>query len=137
MLGADGTPDDTGVVEGLDVCAVERAGRCCGTDALDGTHGPLNGGKLAETGPCGSNQLRSEQRALRYVHVVTKLQILTEVERLSHDDVTKGLEHHHGDGATRLEITDDELGKHIQAKLNVREGLDDADGDGPRPSNDQ
>ena len=49
MLRSNSAPNNTSVVEGLDVGAGESA--CClgGTDILDGTHSPLNGGKLTQT----------------------------------------------------------------------------------------
>lgn len=55
---------------------------------------------------------------------MAKLQILAEVQRLSHDDVAVSLEHHHGNRVTGLQIADDELGEYVQPELNVRQTLD-------------
>lgn len=71
------------------------------------------------------------------MHVVTELQVLAEVKRLSHGDVTISLEHHHGDRVTRLNVTDDEFGKDVKTELNVGESLDDTNGDSPECSNDK
>jgi hypothetical protein len=57
------------------------------------------------------------------VHVVTKLQILTEIQCLGHDNVSKGLEYHYSNRVSRLNVTDDELSEDVETKLNVREGL--------------
>jgi hypothetical protein len=39
------------------------------------------------------------------MHVVSELEILTKVESLCHDNVTKGLEHHHGNRVAGLDVT--------------------------------
>jgi hypothetical protein len=46
---------------------------------------------------------------------------------LSHGNVTPGLEHHHGDGASWERIADDELCDNVQADLLVSDGLDHPD----------
>lgn len=73
MLGTNGTPDDRGVVEGLDVVArkVVRSIGCANVG--NGTHGPLYNSKLAKTGPDSGDKLCGKERPLRYVHVVTEL----------------------------------------------------------------
>ena len=137
MLGADSTPDDTGVVECLDVRASKRAscGRCA--YALDCSHCPFDCGKLAQARPYGGHQLCGEKRALGYVHVVANFQVLAKVQRLRHDDVTKGLEHHHGDGVARLDVSNDELSEHIKTELDVGKSLDDTDWNCPCRCDDQ
>lgn len=116
VLRPNGTPDDRGVVERLDVRAGKVAGSCRSANAFDGAKCPLHRSELTETRPDGCNGLRGEQRALWNVHVVAELQVLTEVQCLSHDNVAKRLEHHHGDGVAGLKITDDELGKYVPEK---------------------
>lgn len=137
MLGADSTPNDTSVVEGLDRGTGEGSLCCLGADVLDSAHGPFDCGELAQTGPDSGDKLGSEQRSLGHMHVVTELQILTEVQSLSHDNVSEGLEHHHGDGVTGLDVTDDELGEYVETQLNVGESLDDTDRNGEDGGNDQ
>lgn len=137
MLGADSTPDDARVVERLDVRAGEEAGGLVGANVLDGAHSPLDGGQLAQTRPDGGNELGGEHRSLRDMHVVAELEILAEVQRLRHDDVSEGLEHHHSDGVAGLNVSDDEFSEDVEAELDVGEGLDDADGDRPCGGDDE
>ena len=137
MLGTDGTPDDTRVVERLDVGTGEETRGLCRAHVLNSTESPLNSRQLAQTRPDGGNELGGEHGALRNVHVVAELKILAEVQSLCHNDVAEGLEHHHGNGVSRLDIADDELGEDVETELNVGESLDDADGDRPRGCNDE
>jgi hypothetical protein len=60
------------------------------------------------------------------VHIVTELQILAEGQRLVHGNVSKSFEHHHRDGATRLEISDDKLAEDVDADLDASKSLDHA-----------
>lgn len=62
---------------------------------------------------------------------MTKLEILGKVEGLAHADVAVVLEHHHGHGASRDHVSNDELCQNIEAKLNVGDGLHDTNGDQP------
>jgi hypothetical protein len=61
MLGTDSTPDNTRVVEGLNIVAGEGACGRRGADTLDGSQGPLNGGKLPYTRPSSGSQLCSKE----------------------------------------------------------------------------
>lgn len=136
MLRSDGAPDDRGVVEGLDVVAGKEVGRFSRADALDAAQRPLHGSQLAEARPHCCHKLSREHRSLRHVHVVAELEVLAEVQRLCHGDVSHRLEHHHGDRVSRLQVSDDELREYIQTQLNIGHGLDHADGDQPGHGND-
>lgn len=71
------------------------------------------------------------------MHVVANLQILAKVQCLGHDNVTKGLEHHHGDRVARLDVSDYEFGEHVETELDVGESLDDTNWNCPCGCNDQ
>lgn len=76
----------------------------------------------------GGDDLAQEHGARRHLHVVAKLEIGHEAERLRHGDVAKRLEEHEAEGAARLDVAVDELGQHVEANLRVGDGLDDANG---------
>lgn len=62
---------------------------------------------------------------------MAELEILRKVKRLRHANVAVVLEHHHGERAAGHHVTNDEFGKNIKTKLDVRDGLHDTDGDKP------
>ena len=64
---------------------------------------------------------------LRNLHVVTKLEVSSELKRLDHGDITPGLEHHHGYSLAGKGIADDQLSDDIQTNLVVRDSLDHSD----------
>jgi hypothetical protein len=45
-----------------------------------------------------------------------------------HCDVTICLENHQSEGSPGLDVSEDELGKHVQTNLGVRDSLDYTDG---------
>ena len=57
----------------------------------------------------GRDDLRPEHGARRNLHVVAELEVRGERQCLSHRDVSPSLEHHHGDGAARERVADDQL----------------------------
>ena len=60
---------------------------------------------------------------------MAELKVIRELQRLSHCDVTPGLEHHHRDGLAGQGVADDKLRDDIETDLLVSDGLDHADGD--------
>ena len=64
---------------------------------------------------------------VRNLHVVANLEIVGELQGLSHGDVTPGLEHHHSDGLAGEQVTDDQLSDDVQTDLLVSDSLDHTD----------
>ena len=113
-----------------------------------GEHPCLNT-KLNGTGNDGSHDLAEEHGARRNLHVVAKLHVGGESQRLSHGDITEGLEQHlrrgrisieclevhagpltyHGQGLAGQPVTNDQFGNDVQTDLLVSDGLNHADGD--------
>lgn len=125
--GANGTPDNGGGKEdtttgaGVIVLLLQVA------DVGNVGEGPVHDDDLNNSRPDRGDELGGEHDARRHLHVVTKLQILSEIQGLRHANVAIVLKHHHGHGATGDHVTNDKLGEHVQAKLDVRDGLDDTD----------
>lgn len=68
-------------------------------------------------------------RTYRDLEIVTEFHVLEEIERLSHGDVSVGLEEHHGNGSSGQHVSHNELGQHIKTKLGVGNALYHANGD--------
>jgi hypothetical protein len=79
-------------------------------------------------GEDSGNDLGSEHGARGNLHVVTKLEVRSEGQRLGHGNVAPGLEHHHGDGVARESVSDDEFGDDVETDLLVSDSLDHANG---------
>ena len=80
-----------------------------GAHALNVREHPCLNTELDSAGDDSSDDLRPEHGARWDLHVVTELEVGSELQRLGHRDVSPGLEHHHGDGASRERIADDQL----------------------------
>ena len=65
----------------------------------------------------GGDDLGPEHGSWRYLHVVAKLEVGRERERLSHGDVSPGLEHHHGDRPSGEGIPNDQLCDYTTQKV--------------------
>ena len=126
-LRTDQTPNDGSVEEHAAVGAGEVRGVMLIAQVADGTKGPVEHGDLDNAGPDRGGKLAGEEHAGRHLHVVTKLQVGGKCKTLGHGDVSIRLKQHHGDGAARLHITDDELGNDVETELNVGDGLDHTD----------
>ena len=90
-LRANNTPDDRRSTEHLCAGADETPLSLGGTDALDVREQPGLDTELDGTADDGRNDLAPEHGARRNLHVVTELEILSELERLHHGNVTPGL----------------------------------------------
>lgn len=64
--------------------------------------------------------------SLLTLHIVTNLHVGHVVQTVVSHHVTPRFEKHHGDRATGLHVTDDELRDDVQTSLLIRNGLDDA-----------
>lgn len=66
---------------------------------------------------------------------MTDLEVIGELQCLSHGDVSPSLEHHHSNGLAGEQVTNDKLSDDVQADLLVSDSLDDTDGNGVEESN--
>ena len=152
---ADDTPDDRCCTEDLGTGADEVILLGRGAHVFDVGEHPRLDTKLDGSGNDGSEDLGEEQssgtifkytgkineygcgsgRDVRNLHVVANLEIVGELQGLSHGDVTPGLEHHHSDGLAGEQVTDDQLSDDVQTDLLVSDGLNDTNGDGVKESN--
>ena len=80
-----------------------------GAHALNVREHPCLNTELNSAGDDGGDDLRPEHGAWRNLHVMAELKVGGELQRLGHRDVPPCLEHHHGDGASRERIADDQL----------------------------
>ena len=75
--------------------------------------------------------MRQKHDAGRDLHVMAELKILSKIESLGHADVPIVLEHHHGEGASRNHVTNNKLCQHVEAELDIGNGLDKTNRDQP------
>lgn len=106
-------------------------------DIGNGTESPVHDSDLDDGGPETRNHLSCKGYAGRNLHVVAKLHVLQEEQSLVHGNVTICLEQHHGHGAARLHVSDDELGDDVKSDLNVGRGLHNTTRDEPETADDQ
>lgn len=106
-------------------------------DVADSSQRPVHDGDLHNGRPQTGNHLRSKGNTGRNLHVVTQLHVLQEEQSLVHGNVTICLEQHHGHRASRLHVTNDELGNDVKTDLDVGCGLHNTARDEPKATNDQ
>lgn len=129
QLGANDTPDDTGVVKGAGVGAGQTLGLVGGADAVDVASQEVVGGNLHNGQPDDGKGLGAKHAAGRDLHVVADLHVGHVGEAVVGHHVAPGLEEHHGDGAAGQHVAEDHLGDDVETGLLVGDGLDHADGD--------
>lgn len=136
-LWSNDTPDDGGVEEDTAVGTAEVVDLGLTADIGNGTEGPVHDTDLNNRGPQTSNHLGGKGDTGRNLHVVTKLHVLQKEQSLQHGNVTVCLEQHHGHGASRLHVTDDELGNDVKTDLDVGRGLHNTARNEPDTADDQ
>lgn len=57
---------------------------------------------------------------------MTNLHVRNIIQTIVGHHITPGFEKHHGERATGLHIADDEFCNHVEARLLIRDGLNDA-----------
>jgi len=130
-------PDDRGGSEHLSGRADESVLLFRMAHSFDvGEHPSLNT-ELNGTSNDSRYDLTPEHGTRRNLHVVAKFEVTGESKRLSHGNVTPGLEHHHCDGMSGESITDDQFGDDVQADLLIGDGLDHANGDDVHEGDDE
>lgn len=116
----------------IEYCYLDEAGESRGNDL---GHEHCSGRDLEKV-----NIVKLKLRLRTCLHVVPKLEIRNKAKSLwpmncklvkastcpviLHCNVSVGLEDHHGKWSSRLDISKDELGKHVQTDLSVCDGLD-------------
>lgn len=123
------TPDDTGSTEYFCRWANESVLLSWITHVGNVGEHPRLDTELDGASNNSGDDLGPEHSPRRNLHVVAKLEIGGKGQGLGHCDVSPSLEHHHGDGAAREGITDDELSDDVETDLLVSNGLDHADRD--------
>jgi hypothetical protein len=127
--GTNDTPNDRGSSEHSGRQANEAVILSNLTHALDVAEHPSLDTKLGGQSDDGGDNLSPEHGARGDLHVVTELEVRGKGKTLSHGNVSPGLEHHHGDRATRKCVSDDKLSDDIETDLLVGNSLDHSDGD--------
>lgn len=136
-LRSNDTPDNGGVEKYTTVGAAEMVGLGLGADIGNSTEGPVHDSNLDDGAPQTRNHLSGKGDTRRNLHVVTKLHVLQEEQSLVHGNVTVCLEQHHGHGASRLHVTDDEFGDDVETDLDVGCGLHNTARNKPETADDQ
>lgn len=93
--------------------------------------GPFHYSQLDNAGPESADYLREEGYALGHLEIEAKFQVLQEEMGLIHCDVAICFEQHHCERPTRLHVSDDIFGEHVQSEMNIRRCVHDSDGNGP------
>lgn len=110
--------------------ACKVLGLCRCADLGDGSQRRVQHDDLDEARECRGNDLAHEHGPRRNLHVVAKFQITHKRQRLTHRNVSEGLEDHERQRAARLDVTEYEFGQHVQANLVVCDRLDNANWQG-------
>ena len=108
--GTDNAPYDRRRTE--DLCRGTNEAIMLGGRAYIGYIGehPCLHAELYGTGDDGADDLGPEHGSRRDLHVVTELEVWSEIQGLNHGDVSPCLEEHHGDRTSRKHVSDDQLG---------------------------
>lgn len=127
-LWTNGTPNNRGVEEHSTVRTGVSTGLTSNTQVVNGTVRPSQNTNLDKGTPKGSQQLGTEQKTWRHLHVVTQLHVLGKSNSLVVGDVTEGLEEHHGQWLTWNHVTNNELGNDVQSHCDVGQRVNNTDG---------
>lgn len=135
QLGANNTPDNTGIVECASVGASKTLGLLRSANTLNVTTKEVVSSNLHNGKPDNGKCLSAKHAAGRNLHVVTDFHVRNIGETVVGHHVTPRLEQHHGNGAAGKHVTENHLGNDVQTSLLVGDGLNHADGNEEEETN--
>ena len=136
-LRTDDSPDDRSGAKDLSRWADEPVRLVRVAHPLDVREHPCLYTELYGSSNDGSSHLRPEHRPRRDLHIMSKLEIARELQRLGHCDITPRLEHHHGNRLSGERVTNDKFRNDVETDLLIGDGLDHADGNNVEEGDDE